>query len=225
MIPLIEAKYITKTMTYGDSELMVLQRVCFQMFSNESIAITGASGCGKSTLLHVLGALDLPTAGELFFFGQKHNPQEDSSAFRNKNIGFIFQNFYLLEDDSVLNNVLMPARIAREKTGPRSFAYQRALFLLDSVGLIHKKSVKCSVLSGGEKQRVAIARALMNDPNILLADEPSGNLDEHTSETIHELLLAQVNESRGILIVTHDKQLAQQCSRRCVLHHGNLFFD
>lgn len=222
--PLIEAQNITKTIRYGNNCMDILCSIDFQLFPNESVAITGASGSGKSTLLHILGTLDSPTSGEVVFFGQKINCI-NIEAFRNKHIGFVFQNFYLLEDDSVLNNVLIPASIGKQKIGRGSEAYERALYLLSLVGLEQKAFVKCSILSGGEKQRVAIARALVNDPSILLADEPSGNLDDCTSEYIHALLLSQVNERRGVLIVTHDKMLAKQCNREANLRLGKLFFN
>lgn len=222
--PLIEARNITKTICCGANYVDVLCGIDFQLFPNEAVSITGASGSGKSTLLHILGTLEAPTIGEVLFLGKKQN-SINVSEFRNTHIGFIFQNFYLLEDDSVINNVLIPACIRRQKIGKGSEAYERASYLLASVGLEQKAYIKCSMLSGGEKQRVAIARALMNNPSILLADEPSGNLDDCTSEHIHALLLSQVNERRGVLIVTHDKQLANQCHRRGTLKLGKLFFN
>ncbi|EPP35106.1 ABC transporter family protein [Chlamydia ibidis] len=174
-------------------------------------------------MLHLLGLLDAPSSGKLNFLGK---PREcyDLARFRNEHIGFIFQNFYLLDDDSVLHNVLMPASIARKDTRKGSYAYERAEYLINLVGLSHKIYSRCSYLSGGEKQRTAIARALVNSPSILLADEPSGNLDFETSEYIHNLLISQASDTCGVLIVTHNKQLAKQCSREAILQNGSLVF-
>ncbi|MBQ8498200.1 ABC transporter ATP-binding protein [Chlamydia sp.] len=218
---LVEARHVSKTVKQRDVCVDILKDVCFQLYAGEVVAITGASGSGKSTLLHLLGTLDQPSSGQVLFFG-KSVRHEDLPIFRNRRIGFIFQNFYLLEDDSVINNVLTPAQIARKDTSKKSEAYERAFFLLETVGLADRRSEKSGLLSGGEKQRVAIARALMNDPEIVLADEPSGNLDRRTANTIHELLLSLAEHHRGVLIVTHDKELAEKCHREEILRDGTL---
>lgn len=223
MSPLIEAKNLSKVVQYNNQNLKILDNVNLNLYPGEIVAITGASGNGKSTLLHLLGTLDKPSSGEIRFLGK---PQEayNLSIFRNQHIGFIFQNFYLLEDDTVINNILIPARIAKKKISQNSEAYTKAMILIETIGLSHRIHARCSYLSGGEKQRVAIARALMNNPEILLADEPSGNLDYKTSEHVHQLLLSQATNTRGILVVTHNKQLANQCHRQGTLHNGELLF-
>jgi ABC-type antimicrobial peptide transport system, ATPase component len=218
---LIEARHVSKTIKQRDLHIDILKEVSFQLHEGEVVAITGASGSGKSSLLHLLGTLDQPSSGQILFFG-KTVRLEDLPIFRNRRIGFIFQNFYLLEDDSVINNVLMPARIARKDTGKKSEARERAIYLLESVGLVDRQEEKGCLLSGGEKQRVAIARALMNDPEIVLADEPSGNLDRRTADTIHEQLLSLAGKHRGVLIVTHDRELAEKCHREEILRDGTL---
>lgn len=218
---LVEARSVSKTIKQHDICIDLLKDVSFRLHAGEVVAITGASGSGKSSLLHLLGTLDQPSSGQILFFG-KTVRQEDLPVFRNSRIGFIFQNFYLLEDDSVINNVLMPAQIARKDTGKKSEARERALYLLESVGLAGRQKEKGAVLSGGEKQRVAIARALINDPEIVLADEPSGNLDRGTADTIHELLLSLAEKHRGVLIVTHDRELAGKCHREEILRDGTL---
>ncbi|WP_348664080.1 ABC transporter ATP-binding protein [Chlamydia vaughanii] len=223
MSPLIEAKNLSKVIQHSNQDLQILRDVNLILYPGEVVAITGASGNGKSTLLHLLGTLDTPSSGELLFLG-KDKESYNLPVFRNQHIGFIFQNFYLLEDDTVINNVLTPASIARKSVRKGSEAYEKAGELVESVGLSHRIHARCCNLSGGEKQRVAIARALMNDPSILLADEPSGNLDDQTSEHIHNLLLSQAKKSRGVLIVTHNKQLSRQCSRQGVLQNGELVF-
>lgn len=223
MTVLIEAKHLSKSVSQQDQKISILNDVNLTLNAGEAVAITGPSGNGKTTLLHLLGTLDAPSSGEIKFFG-KSLQNSDLCKFRNQHIGFVFQNFYLLEDDSVLNNVLMPANIRREKTSKNSYMYERALELIEKVKLSHKLHSSCSKLSGGEKQRVAIARALINEPSIILADEPSGNLDEHTSQHIHELLLSQVNPHRGLLIVTHNKKLASQCNREGSIIRGRLLF-
>ncbi|WP_139414406.1 ABC transporter ATP-binding protein [Chlamydia abortus] len=223
MPPLIQAKNLSKVVLQSNQDIEILRNVNFSLHPGEIVAITGASGNGKSTLLHLLGTLDTPSSGELLFLG-KRKEDYNLPAFRNQYIGFIFQNFYLLEDDTVINNVLIPASIARQNIAKGSSAFKKALGLIDSVGLSHRTHSNCCNLSGGEKQRVAIARALINNPAILLADEPSGNLDNQTSEYIHQLLLSQAHDSRGVLIVTHNKQLARQCHREGILQNGELIF-
>ncbi|WP_375793425.1 ABC transporter ATP-binding protein [Chlamydia sp. 12-01] len=223
MSSLIEARNLSKVVQQSNQNIEILRNVNINLYSGEVVAITGASGNGKSTLLHLLGTLDTPSSGELLFLG-KRKETYDLSQFRNQYIGFIFQNFYLLEDDTVIKNILMPVSIARESITKGSSAYEKALELIDSIGLSHRIHSRCCNLSGGEKQRVAIARALINNPSILLADEPSGNLDDQTSEYIHNLLLSQSHNSRGVLIVTHNKQLARQCHREGILQNGELTF-
>ncbi|MBI3900816.1 MAG: ATP-binding cassette domain-containing protein, partial [Chlamydiia bacterium] len=182
MSPLLSSKKICKSFKYPQS-IEILKDISLDLFPGQSMAIMGRSGEGKSTLLQILGTLDEPTSGELFIAGKSvlHHPP---SSLRNQHIGFIFQSFHLLEEYSVIHNVLMPALIAGYDIGPKSPAFKRALSLLERVGLSDRVDYDTRLLSGGEKQRVALARAFCNNPEIILADEPSGNLDHTTAEHI-----------------------------------------
>lgn len=220
-LPILEAKALTKTFRHPH-QVEILKNISFALYPGESVAIMGTSGEGKSTLLHILGTLDEPTSGDLYIAGKSvlKNP---SPALRNKHIGFIFQAFNLLEDYTVLQNVLMPALIGGKDISSHSAAYNRAIRLLENVGLKERIGYHTRLLSGGEKQRVALARALCNDPEIILADEPSGNLDHETSQQIHELLLTSVKEfGRSLVVVTHDNALASLCDRTLILCDGHL---
>lgn len=219
--PLLEARHITKIYEV-DEPLQILSDVNLTLKEEETLAIMGRSGAGKSTLLHILGSLEKPTAGELLFQGKSYSKKELSS-FRNQKIGFIFQSYNLLADFTVLDNVLIPKKIARENTKKGSLAYEKALQLLNQVGLLGRKDFLARVLSGGEKQRVAIARALINDPLLILADEPSGNVDSTHAADIHQLLLESAKKSKAALvIVTHDESLSQLCQKRLYLKNGCL---
>ncbi len=188
------------------------------MFPGQTLAITGKSGEGKTTLLHILGTLESPSSGELAF-GLSASP----AVLRNRFIGFVFQTYNLLEDCTVLENVLMPAYIARMQTRKGSPAYNRALSLLEEVGLQDRIHFPAKLLSGGEKQRVAIARALCNDPELILADEPSGNLDHAHSFAIHQLLIGCAKKrNKALVIVTHDLELAKLCDTTRTLMDGVL---
>jgi lipoprotein-releasing system ATP-binding protein len=200
----------------------VLRGINLRVAKSEKIAIMGKSGEGKSTLLHILGALEKPSDGELKFLGQSYE-EHALSKLRSLHIGFIFQAFNLLDEYTALGNLLMPAKIARKSVSKGSEAHDRALHLLERVGLIERKDFPAKLLSGGEKQRIAIARALMNDPDLLLADEPSGNLDSATSQMVYELLLGCVKESgKTLIVVTHDASLAKLCDRTLILKDGIL---
>lgn len=202
-------------------KIEILSNLCIEVEAGETVAITGASGEGKSTLLQILGTLEPPTAGTLEIAGQKVT-KRNAAKIRNLHIGFIFQSFHLLEDYTTLENVLMPARIARKSTTPKSESYQRAEFLLNKVGLLNRAQFHTKLLSGGEKQRVAIARALCNNPDLILADEPSGNLDHLNSSQIHDLLLnLATEENKTLIVVTHDHGLASLCKRHYHLQKGN----
>ena len=213
---IIEAKGIEKS--FGD--LKVLKGIDFQVGKSEVVSIMGASGAGKSTLLQILGTLSTPDAGTLTIEGTDvlHLPQKQLSAFRNKRIGFVFQAHHLLPEFTALENVMIPALIGGTS---RKEAREKALELLKTVGLEERVTHKPSELSGGEQQRVAIARALVNQPAILFADEPSGNLDSRTKEDIHALFF-QLRKQLGqtIVIVTHDAGLAQMCDRTCHMKDG-----
>lgn len=203
-------------------ELRVLQGVDLSVRPGEAVAVIGASGAGKSTLLHLLGALDRPTLGEIYLGGRAIsglNPNQVAEV-RNRYAGFVFQFHHLLREFTAQENVMMPAMIAGT---PLSVAAENAMELLDAVGLADRAQHKPGELSGGEQQRVAVARALSNDPVVLLADEPSGNLDRHTSEQLHDLLF----EMRGgrnlaMVLVTHNAELAQRTDRVLRLEDGRL---
>lgn len=222
--PVLSAKNIRKVFS-RPAEIEILKGVSLDLFPGESIAIMGASGEGKSTLLHILGTLEEATSGELTIAGKsvQNNPPP---SLRNRHIGFVFQSFHLLEDYTVLQNVLMPALIAGEEIHKDSEAYARAVDLVHKVGLDKRLEYPTKLLSGGEKQRTALARALCNDPEILLADEPSGNLDHTTSRQIQELLLGSVKEfNKSLIVVTHDNALASLCDRKLILWDGHIKGD
>jgi lipoprotein-releasing system ATP-binding protein len=217
----LKATDIRKTFR-GPKPLEVLKGVSISVEPGESIAIMGRSGEGKSTLLQILGTLDIADKGSLLI---KDQPVSHStlSKIRSRNIGFIFQSFHLLEDFTVLQNVLMPARIARESVKKGSKFYKHAEELIDFVGLKDHAHQIAKQLSGGEKQRVAIARALCNNPDIILADEPTGNLDHSTAEMIHSLLIDLAGkQGRSLIIVTHNQDLANLCDKQYLLLDGLL---
>lgn len=219
--PLLEARNISKSF-YQPKIVPILTRISLTVNSGESVAIVGRSGEGKSTLLQILGTLEDPCEGLLLIEGEKVN-SGNKTRLRNKKIGFVFQSFHLLEDYTAIENVLMPAQISRQSTGNRSEARERGLYLLEKVGLADRAHFHTKLLSGGEKQRVALARAMCNDPCLILADEPSGNLDSHTAQMIHEILLGFAqNENKSLLLVTHDRELAKLCSRHYELCKGDL---
>lgn len=217
----LQAQEIQKSF-YHPARIELLKSITLTVKRGESVAIIGNSGEGKSTLLHILGTLEPPCDGTLTIAGQAVTGT-NRNTIRNKHLGFVFQSFHLLEDYTALENVLMPARIARDSVGKQSEAYRYASEMLDNVGLGDRRHFHTKLLSGGEKQRVAIARALCNDPDIILADEPSGNLDYGTSNIIHDLLLNLVRErNKSLITVTHNLELADRCSRRLRLIEGRL---
>lgn len=199
---------LTKQFTLADESLSILAGVDLTLNRGEALAITGPSGSGKSTLLYILGVLDQPTAGEVIQFNQ--NPfvlsAKEQAEFRNQNIGFIFQDHHLMPQFSVLENVLIPTMVHQ---GSSSDAEERARHLLGRVGLKDRLNHRPAQISGGERQRVAVCRALINNPRLLLADEPTGNLDRANTESIGKLLLEINQEQNTILIcVTHSSELA-----------------
>jgi lipoprotein-releasing system ATP-binding protein len=204
---------------YSPHRLEVLKGISLCVHRGESIAIMGKSGEGKSTLLHLLGTLEKPCAGKISIL-QEEIDYSRAAQLRNEKIGFIFQSFHLLEEETLLENVLIPAKIARQKN---QLTYERALFLLERVGLIDRRQFLVKHLSGGEKQRASLARALLNRPALILADEPTGNLDQSHSAQIFELLLQLVKEEQKALIVaTHDRELAAWCDRTLILKNGRI---
>jgi len=219
--PLLTAKNLRKTF-HSPNPIEILKGIDLEVIRGETVAILGRSGQGKSTLLQILGTLENPSDGSLTIAGQEVTVF-NKSRIRNRNIAFVFQSFHLLEDYTALENVLMPARIARADLSAQSPARRRATELLELVGLESRAHFNTKLLSGGEKQRVAIARALCNNPDILFADEPSGNLDKQTSQAIHELLLNFAKkENKALILVTHDLDLARLCDKRYILEAGHL---
>lgn len=210
---ILEAKKIHKKFPGAH----VLRDISFEIHESETVAIMGKSGEGKSTLLHILGTLDTPTSGSLKICG-KVPTAAYFAKIRNEQIGFIFQFYHLLEDFTVLENVVMPLKISRSNDE------KRAQMLIEAVGLKGKEKSLTKHLSGGEKQRVAIARALVTNPKLILADEPTGNLDETNSRIIQKLLLSLAKESNtAVVIVTHDEEFAKLCDRRLFLKEGQLY--
>ena len=219
----LEAQALSKTYVGGDGgEIVVLDAVDLQIARGEMVAIIGASGAGKSTLLHLLGALDRPTSGRILIDGRPLDGMEDDavSALRNRTVGFVFQFHHLLREFTALENVMMPLRIAG---ADEAEARRRASALLERVGLGGRVHHRPSALSGGEQQRTAVARALAADPAVLLADEPSGNLDHHNSERLHELFTELAHELElGMVVVTHNRSLAARADRVLQLEDGKL---
>lgn len=218
---ILETKNLFKAF-YNPKPVTIFKDITFQMLEGESVAIVGRSGEGKSTLLHILGTLEEPCKGGVYIDGEKATPY-NRVRLRNQKIGFVFQSFHLLEDYTALDNVLMPAKIGRKALGPGSIARERALYLLEKVGLADRAYFHTKLLSGGEKQRVALARAMCNDPCLIMADEPSGNLDRETAGLIHEILIDFAKTpGKGLILVTHDKELAALCSKQLELSGGML---
>ena len=220
MAPLVEARAVHKSYWLGEKEIHVLRGASFALAPGEMASLVGPSGVGKSTFLHVIGTLDPPTAGEVLYEGRDtfRMPEEELAIFRNRSVGFVFQFHYLLPEFSALQNVAMPGLISRLS---REQAEGQAKEMLDIVGLSHRLDHKPGELSGGEQQRVALARALVLKPRLLLADEPTGNLDEATGEGIHQLLV-ELNLRLGIaaIVVTHNPRLAERMPRRLRLAEG-----
>ena len=223
--PLIRAERVTKTFSHEGSPVHVLREVDVSIDAGEMLCVIGASGAGKSTLLHILGALDLPSAGKVFYEGKDVTRLSSArlAEFRNRSVGFVFQFHHLLPEFDALENVMMPGLIRGMR---RKELSGRAHALLEEVGLSHRLSHRPGELSGGEQQRVAFARALMMEPRVVLADEPTGNLDSKTSAGIHELLF-ELNRKRGttFLIVTHSTELARRMPRVVRMQDGRIIDD
>jgi ABC-type lipoprotein export system ATPase subunit len=219
---LLSARGLSKNYSMGKRTLEVLRGVDLDVARGEFLALRGASGAGKSTLLHLIGGLDLPNAGEIFFDGQNLVAFSEGKLthFRNRRVGFVFQAYHLLPELTALENVCLPARMARISVAS-SAARSRELLAL--VGLKDRLDHKPSELSGGEQQRVAIARALINGPELLLADEPTGNLDSHTGGEIIELLKSlRVQSAMTLVIATHDVKVAAHAERVIELVDGRI---
>ncbi|MBW9461435.1 MULTISPECIES: lipoprotein-releasing ABC transporter ATP-binding protein LolD [Kluyvera] len=219
---LLQCDNLCKRYQEGNVQTDVLHNVSFSIGEGEMMAIVGTSGSGKSTLLHLLGGLDTPTTGDVIFSGQPMSKLSSAAKaeLRNQKLGFIYQFHHLLPDFTALENVAMPLLIGKKKTAEIT---TRALEMLKAVGLEHRASHRPSELSGGERQRVAIARALVNNPRLVLADEPTGNLDAKNADSIFKLL-GELNQSQGtaFLVVTHDLQLAKRMGRQLEMRDGHL---
>lgn len=221
--PMLEATGVVKVFRGGDgADVRVLEGVDLTVQRGEMVAIIGASGAGKSTLLHVLGALERPTAGDVRLNGERAAALDDEAIaeLRNRSVGFVFQFHHLLKEFSALENVTMPMRIAGRAPAE---SRDRARALLVRVGLEHRLNHRPSEMSGGEQQRTAVARALAMQPPLLLADEPSGNLDHHNAEGLHDLFAELTREmSLGLVVVTHNRSLAARAGRVLLLENGHL---
>ncbi|MGP2852264.1 lipoprotein-releasing ABC transporter ATP-binding protein LolD [Serratia bockelmannii] len=219
---LLQCDNLCKTYQEGNLHTDVLRNVSFAMQQGEMMAIVGSSGSGKSTLLHLLGGLDSPTSGEVIFKGESLNAMSSAAKaeLRNRQLGFIYQFHHLLPDFTALENAAMPLLIGGAKPAQ---AQEKAREMLVAVGLEKRSKHRPSELSGGERQRVAIARALVNNPALVLADEPTGNLDKRTADSIFDLLgELNVRQGTAFLVVTHDLQLAKRLSRQLEMADGHL---
>jgi lipoprotein-releasing system ATP-binding protein len=213
-VAVLRAVGLTRRYSDGPREVVPFEDLSLELVAGQSLAVIGPSGVGKSTLLHLLGGLDKPTSGQVFIEGQSIYELTDAqrTLLRNKKLGFVYQFHHLLEECSALENVAMPLLIRRE---PRLKAMRQASDWLGRVGLESRLDHPPSRLSGGERQRVAIARALVNAPSLVLADEPTGNLDRDTAERVFELLVDRCREAKaGLVIVTHDMHFANRCGQR-----------
>lgn len=223
--PIISLHQVTKVYGKGDNAVEALRGIDLDIRSGEAIAIIGRSGSGKSTLAHVMATLDRPTSGKVLINGSEvgRRSRRASNRLRNQEIGFVFQQFFMNARDSVLDNVMLPMVIAGIRPKLRR---KRALDALETVGLLDKAYARASDLSGGQKQRVCIARAIVNKPSIILADEPTGNLDTATSRVVEDMLF-RLNQERGItlVIVTHDPDLAQRCGWQVRIADGQVVGD
>ncbi len=219
---ILRAANLTKIFRSGQEEVVVLDDLNLEIHQGEFVALLGESGAGKTTLLHLLAALDSPTRGEVYFFLSRVTGfnERERAAYRNASLGFVWQMHYLLPEFSALENVMLPQLIAgRDFNGARA----RARALLNEVGLSKASGRRAGELSGGEQQRVALARALVNEPSILLADEPTGNLDHRTAKRVIDLL-GMLHQTHGLtsLLATHNLELAQRADRKLRLANGKL---
>ena len=217
----IESKDLLKIYTLGDNEIRAVDGVSLDIREGEYLSIIGKSGSGKSTLMHMLGLLDTPTSGSIKLEGKEVSNYDEAklAKLRNQKIGFVFQTFNLLAKTTTLENVILPLRYSDT---PREKWEEKAKEVLDIVGLSHRLENKSNELSGGQKQRVAIARALVNEPSIIFADEPTGNLDTKTGDEIVDLFTKLHAQGRTIVVVTHDSDLAKVAERIVTIKDGKL---
>ena len=221
MTAILTGNNITKTYQDGKTTTNVLNHLDISINSGERIAIVGTSGSGKSTLLHILGGLDVPTSGEVWLHGQRINDLNETQRgeLRNQHLGFIYQFHHLLAEFTAIENVAMP--LLMRKSVPIAVARQQSIELLEKVGLGHRLTHRPGELSGGERQRVAIARALVTKPSLILADEPTGNLDYANAQAVFEILSElQKDFDTALLMVTHDRQQAQLADKQLALQNG-----
>ena len=216
---IITIKKIVKSYGMGEGIVHALDGVNLEIAAGELVAVVGVSGSGKSTLLHIIGGMDSPTAGSVFFNGKDISKysKKQKAKYRCENVGIVFQNFKLIEELNVRENIIMPVLIARKKVDED---YYNAL--VEMLGLSERQSHLPSELSGGQKQRVAIARALINKPELILADEPTGNLDKKNSEEIMQIFLGIHKKGKTIVLVTHDREIAEQCQRQIEMSDGKI---
>ena len=221
-VPVIDCRQVTRTYSEGPEKLTIFSDISLQVAAGETVAIVGSSGAGKTTLLNLLGGLDRPSSGQISICGEDiHRLSESGRArFRNQHLGFVYQFHHLLPEFSALENVMMPCALGGMKVGG---ARQKAEGFLAQVGLSERLAHKPGELSGGERQRVAIARALVNEPECVLMDEPTGNLDEHTGEGVRKLI-ESLRDELGIsfVMVTHDMTMARSLGRVLRLEQGRL---
>ena len=225
MEEIVKAEAVTKTYLMGKRSLTVLNGVSVAIQPGETVAVIGPSGAGKSTLLHALGGLDQPTTGEVWFKGQSlyRLSPEERTMIRARHVGFVFQSYHLLPELDVVENVMLPTMAIRGMRRERTKTLERAEQLLDTVGLSDRLRHTPLELSGGEQQRVALARALMNEPELVLADEPTGNLDSVTGEHILKCLFGLTRERRHTLVlVTHNNEIAARCDRVIRMKDGRV---
>jgi putative ABC transport system ATP-binding protein len=220
-IKAVELVGVEKSFSIGESELTVLKGIDLSIEQGEFLALMGPSGSGKSTLMNIVGCLDRPTRGKFLLLGRDVGllPEEELARIRREDLGFIFQTFNLISRISVLKNVEMPMVLSEV---PREKRRARALDLLKDVGLEHRIDFSPLQISGGERQRVAIARALANDPKIIIADEPTGNLDLNSSEEVMSIIRTLNREGRTIVMVTHNPEITESCSRLIRLRDGRI---
>jgi putative ABC transport system ATP-binding protein len=218
-MPLCVLEDIRKTYKMGGIDIEVLKGIHLKVQTGEFIAIMGTSGSGKTTLMNIIGCLDIPTSGRYILADKEvsHLSDDDLSVIRNEHIGFVFQNFYLLPYATVLENVLLPSLYVDNR---KDNFEQRAAELLQTVGLKERMKFKPPQLSGGEQQRVAIARALINEPSLLLADEPTGQLDSKTAVEIMELLVQMNKGGKTVIVITHDQNIAVYAGRTVKIKDG-----
>lgn len=216
---IITIKKIVKSYGMGEGIVHALDGVDLEIAAGELVAVVGASGSGKSTLLHMIGGMDSPTAGSVFFNGKDISKysKKQKAKYRCENVGIVFQNFKLIEELNVRENIIMPVLIARKKVDEDYYNT-----LVEMLGLSERQSHLPSELSGGQKQRVAIARALINKPELLLADEPTGNLDKKNSEEIMQIFLDIHKQGKTIVLVTHDREIAERCQRQIEMSDGKI---